>query len=271
MVFGGFVNGYRVDELLRFKPGTVNLECEQVAGGSTAVKGPKPRTAHVSGFYNNHFYVYGGQDDDNNKLGDLWDFDCTTKTWKEIPLADDPSNGPCPRSGHSCIVNGSKMYIFGGIFELTKELNDLLIYDFATGRTHCSGMESPHSPDKKSHGIGHEEREAHSPARRNPQGSPAKKRANNPYVGSPYSPKKRGHSPSKTMTEGDPSATAKGGEQAKGKEKDGLSSPTSISMASSFIIKNADQSFDAYYQSMKKRKAQGGLANTVHEGAQQTH
>jgi len=34
----------------------------------------------------------------------------------------------------------------------------------------------------------------------------------------------------------------------------------SIKMQSSFIIKNADESFDAYYQIMKKRKL-GGAAN----------
>jgi hypothetical protein len=33
-----------------------------------------------------------------------------------------------------------------------------------------------------------------------------------------------------------------------------LESPTSISMKNSFIIKNADASFDHYYNSMKKRK-----------------
>ena len=37
-----------------------------------------------------------------------------------------------------------------------------------------------------------------------------------------------------------------------------LTTPTSISMMNSFIIKNADQSFDQYYASMKKRK--GGLS-----------
>ena len=58
-------------------------------------------------------YVFGGQDDDNNKLDDLWSFD---------------------RSGHSSVVYGSKMYIFGGIFELTKELNDLTAFDFTTGK-----------------------------------------------------------------------------------------------------------------------------------------
>lgn len=33
-----------------------------------------------------------------------------------------------------------------------------------------------------------------------------------------------------------------------------LTTPTSISMMNSFVIKNADQSFDHYYASMKKRK-----------------
>ena len=33
-----------------------------------------------------------------------------------------------------------------------------------------------------------------------------------------------------------------------------LTTPTSISMMNSFIIKNADTSFDQYYTSMKKRK-----------------
>ena len=35
-----------------------------------------------------------------------------------------------------------------------------------------------------------------------------------------------------------------------------LTSPTSISMKNSFLIKNADQSFDTYYGIMKKRKGQ---------------
>ena len=34
-----------------------------------------------------------------------------------------------------------------------------------------------------------------------------------------------------------------------------LATPTSVSMLNSFLIKNADQSFDHYYSSMKKRKA----------------
>jgi hypothetical protein len=45
-------------------------------------------------------------------------------------------------------------------------------------------------------------------------------------------------------------------------------SPTSISMQNTFIIKNADESFDAYFQTMKKRKAgtsnyDGGMSATL--------
>ena len=56
---------------------------------------------------------------------------------------------------------------------------------------------------------------------------------------------KPGKSPSKK--------TAETGDEKKDKES-GLASPTSVTMQTSFIIKNADESFDAYHQQMKKRK-----------------
>lgn len=39
---------------------------------------------------------------------------------------------PQPRSGHSTVLFGSKMYIFGGILEVTQELNDLVVFDLTT-------------------------------------------------------------------------------------------------------------------------------------------
>lgn len=59
-VFGGFVNGYRVDELLKFKPSTMNIDCQQLAGGKMANKGPKPRASHASAVFNDHLFIYGG-------------------------------------------------------------------------------------------------------------------------------------------------------------------------------------------------------------------
>ena len=46
----------------------------------------------------------------------------------------EPSAGTCealPRSGHSAAVYGDKMFIFGGIVEITKELNEMLVFNFS--------------------------------------------------------------------------------------------------------------------------------------------
>ena len=56
----------------------------------------------------------------------------------------------------------------------------------------------------------------------------------------------------------DKNATAKKEAPGADKKDSGLASPTSISMQNSFIIQNADESFDAYFQTMKKRKQHGG-------------
>ena len=57
----------------------------------------------------------------------------------------------------------------------------------------------------------------------------------------------------------------KGGDVVEGskekKKESGLASPTSISMQNTFIIMNADESFDQYYAQMRKRKA--GMTGTM--------
>jgi hypothetical protein len=47
------------------------------------------------------------------------------------------------------------------------------------------------------------------------------------------------------------------------KKESGLASPTSISMQNSFIIKNADESFEAYFQQMRRRKLGGAGATNL--------
>lgn len=58
------------------------------------------------------------------------------------------------------------------------------------------------------------------------------------------SPLKRKKSPSKKL----------GVEGTANKRESGLMSPTSITMQNTFIIKNADESFDAYFAQMRKRR-----------------
>jgi len=41
---------------------------------------------------------------------------------------------PLERSGHSCDVFHSYMVLFGGIYEITKELNDFYLFDFESNK-----------------------------------------------------------------------------------------------------------------------------------------
>jgi tRNA wybutosine-synthesizing protein 3 len=132
MVFGGFVQGSRCNETLSFECEGVNadLDGDHVKCDENAVK-PLIRASMSAACCNNKLWVFGGQDDDNNKLCDLWCYDMAKCAWSQIKC-NQGDYWPCPRSGHSAVTWNSKMYIFGGIYELTKELNDLVCYDFAS-------------------------------------------------------------------------------------------------------------------------------------------
>jgi hypothetical protein len=54
-------------------------------------------------------------------MDDIWVLDLTSKKWKQCE-----SNGECPieRSGASLVGYQNYLVLFGGIFELTKELGD---------------------------------------------------------------------------------------------------------------------------------------------------
>ena len=45
---------------------------------------PIPRAGHSAVMYDGKMYVFGGKDEDNEKLKDFWRFDFKTKIWKEL-------------------------------------------------------------------------------------------------------------------------------------------------------------------------------------------
>lgn len=89
------------------------------------------RASHSQVVHGRKCYIFGGQDDENNKLNDLWELDLDTEIFSQIELSPN-SYQPMARSGHTANLHNGKMYIFGGIFEITKELSELLVYDFDT-------------------------------------------------------------------------------------------------------------------------------------------
>jgi N-acetylneuraminic acid mutarotase len=148
LIFGGFVKGTRVSEVVHF-----DMQGQTLVGkalNATSAVAPVTRASMSAGVNEGKLWVFGGQDEENNKLNDLWCFDPSTESWSQIkPKAGDYT--PLPRSGHSTVTYGSKMYIFGGIVELTKELNDFIVFDFTTGKFSssdeanqaCFGTNSP--------------------------------------------------------------------------------------------------------------------------------
>lgn len=77
-------------------------------------------------------YIFAGRTMDNKKVNDVWKMNLETLEWEEIckPFSNIGTDEyPLERTGHSCDIIGHYMVIFGGLFELTKELNDLYVFD----------------------------------------------------------------------------------------------------------------------------------------------
>jgi len=270
VVFGGFVNGSRVDEALLFKPDERKVSsifstatADMIAGGDSGIRGPLERASQTIVNFDEKLFVFGGQDDDNNKLDDFWQFEPSSKAWTQLSSEDDQVR-PIARSGHSAVVYGAKMYIFGGIHELTKELNDLAVFNFGSMKFSVHTGESEEAQKQEQNMLAierqnHYANEAQSPARKSHH-SPSRRMTVGIGKG-PSSPtrspmKKRVVSPHKKQR-----GEHHNEEPTSKQERDGLSSPISNSMQNTFIIKNADESFDAYYHQMKKRKQAGNFGH----------
>lgn len=76
-------------------------------------------------------YIFGGNQD-NLRFNDLWSFDIKAKTYTLID--DNEESKPVIRSGHTLTFYEDRLYLFGGIHEVTWELDDLHIYNIKVRR-----------------------------------------------------------------------------------------------------------------------------------------
>jgi hypothetical protein len=77
-------------------------------------------------------YVFGGKADNSVKLNDLWAFNIQSQAWTRVNPVDEVR--PETRSGHTACLYENFILIFGGIFEVTRELNDVYAYSLAQKR-----------------------------------------------------------------------------------------------------------------------------------------
>lgn len=87
-------------------------------------KPPPKRSNHVAATIGYSMYVFGGNDEDDEFLNDLWCFNYLSKVWTEIKT----SRSPTPRANHACTVVDGKMYIYGGE-NMIKIFDDVYYFD----------------------------------------------------------------------------------------------------------------------------------------------
>lgn len=244
LVFGGFAFGERSNSIYRYNFRMNIWELIKSKGSAC----PCPRAGHSAVLrYNQEegdcMYIFGGKDEDNIKLSDTWKFNLTTLEWTQI----EASGEPLGRSGHASQVYNDCMIIYGGIFEVTKELNDMHVFNFKKQQWEVL-FEELNSPQKPKNASG---------SGPSPNSVGLKKSITmGGKTNFESSPKKTG----KDLTGNQRISTA-----AKDKERKPkiqltpigankvddrvikLESPTSITMKNSFLIKNADPSFEKCY------------------------
>lgn len=133
-IFGGFVNGERDNQIFYFDFTTsrwsrINLSDDDAkpcarAGHTTLLQAMVEDNKETP-----YMYLFGGKDIENDKLNDLWRFNLITNKWEKM---DPKGEIPMERSGHSASHYQGHMIVFGGLYEITKELNDSFLYNFKT-------------------------------------------------------------------------------------------------------------------------------------------
>jgi N-acetylneuraminic acid mutarotase len=72
IVFGGFCDGFRTNDVGIYNIGTNTWSKFSDRSSQQAL--PCPRSGHSAVFYSGHMFIFGGKDDDSEKLDDLWTF-----------------------------------------------------------------------------------------------------------------------------------------------------------------------------------------------------
>ena len=80
---------------------------------------------------NKLLYIYGGINSEGHYLNDMWSFSISEYYWSKIEIQGEI---PSPRSGHSCLIQGNNLYIFGGKIANIFEVNEFWKFDIKTNR-----------------------------------------------------------------------------------------------------------------------------------------
>ena len=123
---GKYWTGVRVGQWAYFVCGGKLMTFRFSNGAVQVTDTPFDMSGFTVELYEHKLYLFGGCDHNGEASPDLWMYNLMTKTWTKdkIPME--------PRYGHSSVVYGDSMYVFGGRRKKTC-FNDLWRYSFLTG------------------------------------------------------------------------------------------------------------------------------------------
>ena len=76
----------------------------------------------------------GGEESRFAYLNEVWVFDIRREEWHKMDCAGEKKNIPQPRYGHSALLFGARMFIFGGKGEKNQLFNDIFFLDLVEWR-----------------------------------------------------------------------------------------------------------------------------------------
>ncbi|KAG0378814.1 F-box only protein 42 [Mortierella sp. AD032] len=133
----------------------LNVIVNEGVGGSI----PSARRGHTAACLNDTMVIYGGGADQPQD-DDVWVLDASVKPWVWNRMTTNKSAGPGPRTGHSALLNGTNMLVWGGYGAPMANDVNVYILDTATWRWSSSKdvgtgsaipyMPSPSGPDSNS-------------------------------------------------------------------------------------------------------------------------
>ncbi|KAJ3451244.1 kelch domain-containing protein [Anaeramoeba flamelloides] len=121
-IFGGYQSVDRFNDLFCF-----NTKTHEWTGPVTTENPPTPRYSHTSVIYDNKMWIFGGY---NGQIqsNEIFYFNFETNEWCN-PLKT-YGQKPEERAGHTAVVVGDKMIVFGGYNRTLSYMNDIFEYDF---------------------------------------------------------------------------------------------------------------------------------------------
>jgi N-acetylneuraminic acid mutarotase len=265
-VYGGFFDGKRMNDLYMFSFETKTWErlsefhdVNEFSPEEAQTKYPCPRSGQDIAFYKNIIYMFGGRNDFNDKLNDIWEFNIAAKTWTIIELDDVPIG----RSHHTLVTESDRMILFGGIVEITKEINEIHQYDFNSKEWTTIDDKSDHAPISPAK-INEVKMNETAPIRsqnamktlelkRDANNKSMKKMNSKANLIDPDENDKNFHL-LKPVPKKNKKANADSKNDDHTEMRNEINTPTTENLRNTFVIKNQNEGFDHYYHTMKKRK-----------------